>query len=166
MGPKCCISAGQLKISSFCRSNVRISAILPLQLFEKLQNSNLEYQDEIDNLKNKVGNSKNLTGKHNNEVERMEMIITERNATINRMKTDQEKLQSAVLIRNETNLVLRGQLDELNENLILSGTLEGEKVQGLRLEQFKLQQKTTESSEIIAGLKLSLRNIENDIIQL
>lgn len=91
--------------------------ITTLQLaFEKLEELNTRFVNETNDLRKRISNTQNLSGLHNAELEKKQHLINDGDKIRIHLKNEIEKLKSSLLIRNETNLSLRGQLDDLNDN--------------------------------------------------
>ena len=133
---------------------------------DRLKLENDQYEREIGDMRSRMTNSKNLVALHDEELERTLSMVTDRNTTIARLQDEAEKLQTALLIRTETNFVLRGQLDELNDTAVAVGTQEGEKLLGLEADHYRLQRRSIELAKTVADHASLLRSMDAGRVQL
>lgn len=91
--------------------------ITTLQLtFEKLQVKNKKFENETDELRKRMSNVQNLSSKHNAELEKKQQLINDGDNIRNHLKSEIDRLKSSLLVRNETNMSLRSQLEEYNDS--------------------------------------------------
>jgi chromosome segregation ATPase len=141
--------------------------ITTLQLaFENLEEQNKRSANETDDLRKRISNTQNLSGLHNAELEKKQFLINDGDKIRSHLKNEIEKLKSSLLIRNETNLSLRGQLEDLNDNQQTNASDEEKKIKKMELENHQQQQIIQDLNKIIAKHTNSLHDIgdENKIL--
>jgi uncharacterized coiled-coil protein SlyX len=137
--------------------------ITTLQLaFESLEEQNKRSVNETDDLRKRISNTQNLSGLHNAELEKKQFLINDGDKIRSHLKNEIEKLKSSLLIRNETNLSLRGQLEDLNDNQHSNTSDEEKKIKKMELENYQQQQIIQDLNKIIAMHTNSLYDIKDE----
>lgn len=129
-----------------------------------LKNKQFEY--EIEDLMNRINNSKNLSHIHEEQLDEKHVLLIEKNRIITSSKEEIERLQSDILVSNELYTVLQTKLDDMR---IKFATLERDDKRSftkLEQEHDQLQQCSHDLACTVVGYEKTQVNADGERIQL
>ena len=133
---------------------------------ETAQLKNKQFEFEIEDLRKRMENSKNLKVIHAEELDGKQVLIIEKSKIISSLKDENEQLQSSLLIRNESNTILQRKLDDMTIKYLTLERDEKRNYTRLEVEHNQLRESTSEMASALQKYEAKEQILEEERILL
>ena len=155
-----------LKCSKLSEDTLKTD-VTTLQLkTETAQLKNKQFEYEIEDLRKRINNSKNLTHIHEEQLDEKHALLVEKNRIITLSKEEIAKLQSNILVSSDLNTALQTELDDMRVKFATLERDDKRSFNKLEQEHDQLQQCSHDLACTVVGYEKTQVNADGERMQL
>lgn len=129
---------------------------------ETAQLKNKQFEFEIEDLRKRMENSKNLKVIHAEELDGKQVLIIEKSKMISILKDENEQMKSSLLVRAESNTILQRKLDDMTIKYLTLERDEKRNFTRLEVEHNQLRESTNEMASTYHELVAKQQTLEEE----
>lgn len=133
---------------------------------ETAQLKNKQFEFEIEDLRKRMENSRNLKVIHAEELDGKQVLIIEKSKMISSLKDENEQIKSSLLVRTESNTILQRKLDDMTIKYLTLERDEKRNYTRLEVEYNQLRESTNEMASTYHELEAKQKILEEERIEL